>query len=208
LAIYRYGGFYFDLDVLLADALTALLSCECVFAFEELTDSKYFWDRFQMDWQIANYAFGAAPRHPFLAAIIDNCLRAKHDPEWVSPMMKWIPKPFRDEFYVLNTSGPGLVSRTFAENPNLAADVTVLFPNDVRDPRTWHQFGEFGVHAMVGSWRKPDSLLALRLRRVWEGWKMRRTFANSESRGSSRRTVTDSSTRPALVSPDHPTPQE
>lgn len=190
LAIYHYGGFYLDLDVLLAEALTPLLTCDCVFTFEELTDSKYFWDLFQMDWQIGNYAFGASPGHPFLAAIIDNCLRAKEDPDWVAPMMKWIPKPFRDECYILNTTGPGLVSRTFGENPDLATDLTILFPHDVRDPRRWHQFGDFGVHTMVGSWRGRDGLPSLRLRRLWEGWKLRRALIRSRSRGRTRGLLT------------------
>jgi inositol phosphorylceramide mannosyltransferase catalytic subunit len=188
MAVYRYGGFYLDLDVFLAEALTQLLSSECVFSFEELTDSKFFWDRFQMDWQIANYAFGAEPNHPFLASIIDNCLRAQRDPSWVKPMMKWIPKPFYDEYYILNTTGPGLVSRTYGENPSIAERVHVLFPYDVRDPRTWHQFGTLGVHDMVGSWRPHQNLLARRLRRVWSDWRHRRALSMSRKRGATRET--------------------
>lgn len=193
-AVYRYGGFYLDLDVYLASALTPLLSNECVFSFEELTDSQFLWDRFQMDWQIANYAFGAEPGHPFVGAIIENCLRGKRDPGWVRPMIKWIPTPFVDEFYILNTTGPGLVTRTFAENPSLAERVKIIFPDDVREPGSWHQFGTFGVHAMVGSWRVPDGLLKLRLRRLWEGWRHRRTMTRSGHRPGTRvtqRTPTD-----------------
>jgi len=185
-AVYHYGGFYLDVDVFLAEALTPLTSMECVFPFEELTDSQFLWDRFQMDWQIGNYAFGAEPGHPFLAAVIDNCLRATRDASWVRPMMKWTPRPFYDEAYILNTTGPGLVSRTLAESQTLADRVNILFPDDVRDPRNWHHFGEFGVHEMVGSWRQRDSVLSLRLRRLWEGWRYRRTLANSRSRGKTR----------------------
>ena len=72
--------------------------------------------------------------------------------------MQGIPRLFRSEFQVLNTTGPGLVSRTLAENPELAKDITVLFPDDVCDERTWHQFGDFGVHAMEGSWRLQGQL--------------------------------------------------
>jgi hypothetical protein len=186
LAIYRFGGFYFDLDVLLAEPLTPLLACECVFPFEELTYSRYLRDRFQMDWQIGNYGFGAAPGHPFLAAIIENSLRAKEDPDWVAPMLKGIPKPFVDEWYVMNTTGPGLVSRTYAEHPELAGRITILFPEDVREPGTWHQFGTFGVHHMVGGWRKAESVLMLRFRRLWEGWQYRRALPQSTARGPRR----------------------
>ncbi len=37
LAVYHYGGFYLDLDVLLASGLSDLLDFGCVFPFEELT---------------------------------------------------------------------------------------------------------------------------------------------------------------------------
>src|SRR5580700_9564542 len=37
LAVYRFGGFYFDTDVFLASSLEDLLGLECVFPFEELT---------------------------------------------------------------------------------------------------------------------------------------------------------------------------
>src|SRR5215831_21037072 len=37
LAVYRFGGFYFDTDVLLASGLENLLEFSCVFPFEELS---------------------------------------------------------------------------------------------------------------------------------------------------------------------------
>jgi hypothetical protein len=86
-----------------------------------------------MDWEIGNYAFGASAGHPFLEAVIQNCIRAQRDPDWVAPMMRGTPFLSKDEFYVLNTTGPGLVSRTLAENPELAMNVEVLFPDDVCD---------------------------------------------------------------------------
>src|ERR1700676_3931246 len=41
LAVYRYGGFYFDLDVMLAHGLSSLLELGCVFPFEGLTLSTF-----------------------------------------------------------------------------------------------------------------------------------------------------------------------
>ncbi|MCC6365718.1 MAG: hypothetical protein IT165_19565 [Bryobacterales bacterium] len=187
LAVYRYGGFYLDLDMFLARSLTPLLSCECVWPFEELSAIRYLWSQFTMDWQIGNYAFGSIQSHPFLAAVIDNCLRAQADATWVKPMLNAIPSPFRKQFYILNTTGPGLVSRTCAENPLLANRLTVLFPDDVRDPCTWHQFGPFGVHHMLGSWRDKQNFLSLRLTRLWEGWTLRRVLARGTPLGKTRR---------------------
>lgn len=186
LAVYHLGGFYFDQDVFLARELTPLLGANCVFSFEELADCQYFWNQFGMDWQIGNYAFAAAPGHPFLAAIIENCLRAKRNPDWVKPMMKGIPGLVHDPYYILNTTGPGLVSRTLAENPQLAGDVTVLFPNDVCDRESWHQFGDYGVHHMAGSWRDSSSLLKRRLIRFWEQRNLRRILDQGRQRGKTR----------------------
>ena len=186
LVVYRLGGFYLDLDVFLVKDLTPLLPFQCVFAFEELSGIQYLWRRFSLDWQVGNYAFGAAPGHPFLAAIIDNCLRAQSDPAWVTPMMTGIPRPFHKEFYVLNTTGPGLVSRTLAENPQLAESINILFPEDVRDPRSWHQFGDFGVHHMAGSWRGRQNILKQRLLRMWDEWTRRRILIHAKETGKTR----------------------
>ena len=64
-----------------------LLDFGCVFPFEELTINMFLRREYGMDWEIGNYAFGAAAGHPFLHAIIKNCVRAQKDPEWVQPMM-------------------------------------------------------------------------------------------------------------------------
>jgi len=72
--------------------------------------------------------------------------------------MKGIPLLSRAEYSVLYTTGPGLVSRTFAENADLASSVTVLFPEDVCDAANWNRFGDYGVHLMEGSWRNSGYL--------------------------------------------------
>jgi hypothetical protein len=118
--------------------------------------------------------------------VIQNCIRAQRDPNWVKPMMQGIPHLFRSEFSVLNTTGPGLVSRTFADNPDLAKDMTILFPDDVCDERTWHQFGKFGVHAQEGSWRLESGYVRRRLSNLWESRARRRLMRESLARGKTR----------------------
>jgi hypothetical protein len=186
LAVFRLGGFYFDTDVFFAKGLSELLARSCVFPFEELTLSRYLRREHEMDWEIGNYAFGAAAGHPFLNFVIQNCVRAQRDAEWVKPMMDGIPSLFQSEFYVLNTTGPGLLSRTLAENPEAAREVTVLFPEDVCDERTWHQFGDFAVHAMEGSWRTKGSYLRRRMANLWEARARRRGLVESRHAGKTR----------------------
>jgi hypothetical protein len=186
LAVYRYGGFYLDLDILLAEGLSSLTDLGCVFPFECLTYSSHLQQRFGMDWEIGNYAFGAAPGHPFLQAVIQNCLRAQKDPTWVSPMMKGMPLLARSEFLVLNTTGPGLLSRTLAENPSLAASVTVLFPDDVLDRGNWNRFGNIGLHLMDGTWRPRHSYLYRRLLGYLEARRLDTILRQSRQLGAAR----------------------
>jgi hypothetical protein len=189
LAVSNLGGFYIDLDVFLWSSLDSLVDSRCIFPFEELTLNQFLRREYGMDWEVGNYAFGAVPGHPFLEAVIRNCVRAHQEPEWVEPMMKGIPAIFRSEFLVLNTTGPGLVSRTLAENPGLARDLTVLFPEDVCDSECWHHFGSLGVHAMEGSWRDGDSLVRRRLGNLWEAWSKRRLMRESARLGKTRSVV-------------------
>jgi len=191
LAVFRYGGFYFDLDVLLSSRLAELQAMSCVFPFEELTINQCLRREYQVDWELGNYAFGAAPGHPFLQAVIENCVRAQREPAWVEPMMRGLPRLFRSEFYVLNTTGPGLLSRTLAENPQLAGRVSVLFPKDVCDCSAWHQFGDLGVHLMAGTWRIHGGYLRRRLGRIWEAWAFRRALAESRRGGTTRSVLTN-----------------
>jgi inositol phosphorylceramide mannosyltransferase catalytic subunit len=184
LAIYRLGGFYFDLDVFLSKPLDDLLALQSVFTFEELTLNQYLREAHAMDWEIGNYAFGAAPEDPFLGAVIENCVRAQRDQAWVSPMMRGIPAPFASEFRVLNSTGPGLLTRTLAEGPS--DHVTVLFPEDVCDPRSWHQFGDYGVHLMEGSWRSKGNYLFRRAAGLWENWTRKRLERQSRANGPTR----------------------
>jgi mannosyltransferase OCH1-like enzyme len=79
LAIFRLGGFYFDLDVFLYEKINDLCAKSCVFPFEELTLSQFLRERHKLDWEIGNYAFGAAPGSPFLKAAIENCIRSQRD---------------------------------------------------------------------------------------------------------------------------------
>ena len=186
LAVYRLGGFYFDTDVLLASSIDSLLDFGCVFPFEHLTLYDFLNEEYGMDWEIGNYAFGAAAGHPFIDAIIRNCIRAREHPQWVEPMLRPIPRMFRAEFDVLATTGPGLVSRTLAEYPDASQQVKVLFPEDVCDAKDWYRFGDYGVHLQIGGWRKRKSLVPRVLHRNWEGSKRKASMKASMARGPKR----------------------
>jgi len=167
LVVYHFGGFYFDTDVFLASSLESLLGYECVFPFEHLSTHKFLFDEYGMDWEIGNYGFGAVAGHPFIDKIIANVVRAQENPEWAEAMTKPIPRLFRSQYFVLDSTGPGLVSRTLAEYAGAKDRVKVLFPENVCDPKTWFRFGEYGVHLQIGAWRRREPLLRRVLHRHW-----------------------------------------
>jgi inositol phosphorylceramide mannosyltransferase catalytic subunit len=187
LALYRLGGFYFDFDVFLARNLDPLLGFQCVFPFEELTISEYLRTNHRMDWELANYAFAAAPRHRFLEKVIESCIRGHKDPKWAERLMERIPQAFRYSFVAPMTTGPGIVSRTFAENPDLHPAITILFPDDVCNQSTWQRFGDFGVHLMQASWRRKAGFLRSRLARLWENRRRRKLHLESLRLGPVRK---------------------
>jgi inositol phosphorylceramide mannosyltransferase catalytic subunit len=188
LAVYRFGGFYFDTDMILATTLDDLLDFGCVFPFEHLSVNRFLSREYGMDWEIGNYAFGAAAGHPFLKAIIDNCVRAQQHPEWAEPMLKSIPRLFRSEEFVLATTGPGLVSRTLAEYPGAGEEVKVLFPENIDDRNSWHCFGTYGVHLQAGTWRRRQGVVRRVLRRNWESRTRSALLKESRKRGREKGT--------------------
>ncbi len=92
----------------------------------------------------------------------------------------------KDEFFVLNSTGPGLISRTLAENPDAAKTVTVLFPDDVCDFRNWNKFGDIGIHLMGSTWREKKGFLYNKAARYWEYWKVDRIVKQGRKLGAKR----------------------
>jgi len=172
LAIYHFGGFYFDIDVFLYKNLSDLLKYDCIFTFERIGINKYTKKKYNMHWDVGNFAFGAVPGHPFIKAIIENCVRAQKDPEWVNIMLKSIPWMFRKDAYVICTTGPGIVTRTYAENPDLRCLVKILMPEDIYDRKNWSQFGNCGIdlscYEKQSAWRKKKRNIFYR--RIWNYW--------------------------------------
>jgi inositol phosphorylceramide mannosyltransferase catalytic subunit len=186
LAVYHFGGFYFDTDVLLASSLEDLREFSCVFPFEHLSIYKFLREEHGMDWEVGNYAFGATAGHPFLKAIIENCVRGQQHPEWLEAMLRSIPRIFRRDYAVLAGTGPGLVSRTLAEYRGACDEVKVLFPDDVCDPNDWFCFGHYGVHLQAGTWRKREGLLLRQLHKRWSMRRQKELLKESRKRGRKR----------------------
>jgi len=186
LVVYKFGGFYFDLDVFFSEPIDEVTPYSAVFPFEELTISRYLRDEMGIDWEIGNYGFGASANHPFLGAIIDNCVKAQTVSGWSDKMLHEVPSLWRKDYEVLYTTGPGLVTRTLAENAKFDSTVHVLFPDDVCSERNQHQFGRFGVHQMAASWRVKGGLFKRKLALMWESRRRATQLVSSRRLGGTR----------------------
>ena len=131
LAVFRLGGFYFDLDVFLSENIDSLRNYDCVFPFEELTLNRFLRRRYAMDWEIGNYAFGAASGNGFLEAVIENCVRAQRDPTWRAQMVNGIPGAF-DRSFMFSTPpdqafSPGHWRRTWSQRKKSKSFFRLMF---------------------------------------------------------------------------------
>lgn len=139
-----------------------------------------------MDWEVGNYGFGAAAGHPFLKAIIDDCVRAQQYPEWADPMLKSIPRMFRSEEFVLATTGPRLVFPDTGRVSGYQRTGESVIPEDVCDRNSWHRSGAYGVHLKIGAWRRRERLVRRVLHRDWEAWIRKLLLKESLKRGGKR----------------------
>ena len=164
LAVYHHGGFYFDLDVLLSESVSDLTMFDCVFPFEQVSFSTYFMRHYKLPWDIGNYAFGATAKNSFIKKVIESVCLAQENPEWASPIIKSIPPFYYPDSIVLCTTGPLLVTRVYAEHPELHESIKVLMPDDICDRKNWNKFGRYGIHLISASWRKPKTYIRKKIR--------------------------------------------
>jgi len=152
LAIYYYGGFYFDVDIELFKKLDDLLKYKCVFPVEfdlktvitllsqlRVPEIKNYSGIQTLTEQLGQYAFGAEKNHPFIKKIIDNIV-VQLIPEKDIPNIK--------EEQVCCTTGPILVTLTYFKYDK-KNEITLIKPHKYENMK----FGDYGTHHHQGSWK-------------------------------------------------------
>lgn len=139
--VYVYGGFYLDCDIQLHSDLAHLRTHSVVLA-EEKTITQQQADQLGHLYtiRIANYMFGSIRQHPWVAQLIRT--------------MSLENSRVCSEFDVLESTGPGFVTRYLHEQPH--PDVHLLKHPGVRCKRCGGQscqFGTYASHLHLGSWR-------------------------------------------------------
>ena len=160
LYVYKEGGFYFDTDVWIAEHFESLCQYDLVLPFEEVVSEDEYERRFGMPPEDeaalemkGNYAFGAAPRHPFFARLIE---------EVIVNASGWPLQSYGDKF-ILDSTGPHILNNVWrhysaSAGANELEKIAILAGRS-EDPFAWggshphYRFGAYGNHLMLGRWR-------------------------------------------------------
>jgi len=145
IAVYHYGGFYMDLDMLCLKPLDDLLKYSCVFPVDEFISRpmckinryKSFCDRGYY-YLLGQYAFAACPKHPFIKTLVDNIHTN------VNRYIKMVN--FNSEDYVYKTTGPDYVTDLYIDYED--KDDIFVVNNGRRQ-----YFGDYAKHNYFGTWK-------------------------------------------------------
>jgi mannosyltransferase OCH1-like enzyme len=150
LAVYHYGGFYFDLDVNLNKPLDeSIRNHHAVFPIDEYGDSEAqrFEDtnKYGRPFLLGQYAFGTVAKHPFLKFVVDKIHNKIH--KYIQVHQK-INKSNKDNmhYYVFKSTGPDFITDCYNEfnRPYLFH----ILSNGKRQ-----MFGDYGSHMYSGTWK-------------------------------------------------------
>lgn len=168
LAVYEYGGFYFDMDVEVMKNLDPLLQYSCVFPVEMKRNNRIL-NKIGYDFNLGNYAFGASPKNPVIWAIIEEIVKVIEDPhrligKGAHPKLADIISEISEDSetkasheYVYHTTGPVMVSQVVFNEMAGGASVKLLYPTNWPSQSSWFRFGDYAKHTMTGTW-KPDKI--------------------------------------------------
>ena len=153
LAIYHYGGFYFDADVEPLKPLDeSILNHSAVFPIDEYANA--------LDCQhprmnslclvgqnflLGQYAFGAVAKHPFLKVLVDKIHNNAKNYVRISQQVKTKDVDVK-HYFVYKTTGPDFVTDCYVEYPNKRQ--FYILSNGKRQV-----FGEYGAHKYMGGWK-------------------------------------------------------
>ena len=151
IAVYHYGGFYYDLDMKGLNSLDDLLNYECVFPIDT-NINKYMekiprYEKYSdLHFLLGQYAFGAKPKHEFIKLLIDTIDKnidlyiSTYDTAYMGLM------PGDKNRYVYSSTGPDFVTDVYMGYMN-KPNIKILF-HDINQ-----YFGKYAKHNYYGTWK-------------------------------------------------------
>ena len=146
IAVYHYGGFYFDLDMRALHSLNDLLEYDSVFPIDQHITNKCKKKRITkycdqgMNILVGQYAFGAKPQNEFVKLLIDT-IHNNIDEYLVD--YKRYGKTLQ---YVYSTTGPDYVTDVYIKYNN-KEKIHIL------DYDKEQFFGKYAKHNHFGTWK-------------------------------------------------------
>jgi mannosyltransferase OCH1-like enzyme len=144
-ALYHFGGFYFDLDIQAIEPLDELLDNECVFPIDEIIhknmcSSKRFnnFCKNNVEFLLGQYGFACTPKNKFIKLLVD--VIDKNVDNYISSYVA------NSEDYVYTTTGPDFVTNLYMNYPDKES-INILY----YDKRQY--FGKYAKHNYAGTWK-------------------------------------------------------
>jgi mannosyltransferase OCH1-like enzyme len=150
-AVYHYGGFYFDLDMKGLYPLDELLNYDCVFPVDQNIPSsrcnKYRYIKYckkDLNLLLGQYAFGAKPQNKFIKELCDTI--HKNIDKYILEYKVVQEHLKQKEQYVYSSTGPDFVTDVYLDYPKKNEVHILNFPNS-------QYFGKFAKHNFYGTWK-------------------------------------------------------
>ena len=152
-AVYHYGGFYFDLDITCMYPLDDLLNYDCIFPIDQhITRNKCNSPRLKdycnknMKILLGQYAFGAKPQDPFIKLLIDT-INNNIDNYINYYVNKYDANNNNNKLqYVYSSTGPDFVTDVYM-NYKKKDNIHIL---EYELPQ---YFGKYAKHNHYGTWK-------------------------------------------------------
>ena len=150
IAMYHYGGFYFDLDITALEPLDELLSYACVFPIDNfISQDMCSMNRYKeyckknMDFLLGQYAFAAKPRHAFFRKLIEGI--HKNIDQYIRTFKTKKYEVFED--FIYETTGPDYVTDQYMAFKKKESITILEYPER-------QYFGKYARHSYKGSWKE------------------------------------------------------
>ena len=152
-AIYHYGGFYFDMDVEPFKPLDeSILNHSAVFPVDEYANAvdcqnprMNSYCLVGQNFLLGQYAFGATAKHPFMKFVADKIKQNKDNYVRIADK---VVKQNKDSvhYFVYKTTGPDFVTDCYVNYPN--KEQLYILSNGKRQV-----FGDYAAHRYIGTWK-------------------------------------------------------
>jgi hypothetical protein len=144
-ALYHYGGFYFDLDISALEPLDELLNNQCVFPIDEIIhknmcSTKRFnnFCKNRLEFLLGQYGFACSRKNKFVKSLVDGI--HNNIDAYVKNYVA------NSEDYVYITTGPDYVTNMYMTYSD-KDDITIL-----HYPKRQY-FGKYARHTFAGTWK-------------------------------------------------------